>query len=130
VGLSNVTVDDLRKAQSIVPIVSVQNRYNIVERKDEDVLDACAADGLAFIPWLPMNRDKVMTRGVIAQVATAHDATPTQVALAWLLGHSPVILPIPGTSKVAHLEENVAAAHLQLSDDEQKRLDGAATEKK
>ena len=130
VGLSNVTVDELRTAQAIVPIVSVQNRYNVVERKDEDVLQACEGDDLAFIPWLPINRDKVSDRGAIAEVAAAHDATPTQVALAWLLRHSPVTLPIPGTSKVDHLEENVAAAQLQLSDDEMARLDGAAAEKK
>jgi aryl-alcohol dehydrogenase-like predicted oxidoreductase len=130
VGLSNVTVDELRTAQAIVPIVSVQNRYNVVERKDEDVLQACEGDDLAFIPWLPINRDKVTERGAIAEVAAAHDATPTQVALAWLLRHSPVTLPIPGTSKVDHLEENVAAAQLQLSDDDLKRLDGAAAEKK
>jgi aryl-alcohol dehydrogenase-like predicted oxidoreductase len=123
VGLSNVTVDELRQAQAIVPIVSVQNRYNVVERKDEDVLEACAADGLGFIPWMPINRDKVAKNTAIAAVAAAHDATPAQVALAWLLRHSPVVLPIPGTSSVAHLEENVAAAHLQLSDEEMGRLD-------
>jgi len=128
VGLSNVTVDELRTAQAIVPIVSVQNRYNVVERKDEDVLEACAGDDLAFIPWLPINRDKVTARSAVAGVADAHGATPTQVALAWLLRHSPVTLPIPGTSKVAHLEENVGAAQLQLSDDDMARLDGAATE--
>jgi|SRR5581483_1722014 len=125
VGLSNVTVEQLRQAQAIAPIVSVQNRYNIVERKDEDVLEACAADGLGFIPWLPINRDKVAKNAAIAEVATAHQATPAQVALAWLLRHSPVMLPIPGTSSVAHLEENVAAAQLQFSDDELKRLDNA-----
>jgi aryl-alcohol dehydrogenase-like predicted oxidoreductase len=123
VGLSNITVDELRQAQAIVPIVTVQNRYNIVERKDEDVLDACAAGSLGFIPWLPINRDKVAKNPVIADVAKAHDATPAQVALAWLLRHSPVMLPIPGTSSVAHLEENVASAHLQLSDEELQRLD-------
>jgi len=129
VGLSNVTVDELRTAQAIVPIVSVQNRYNVLERKDEDVLEACAADDVAFIPWLPINRDKVTARSAITAVATAHDATPTQVALAWLLRHSPVTLPIPGTSKVAHLEENVAAAQLQLSDDDMAQLDSASEKK-
>ncbi|MBV9413170.1 MAG: aldo/keto reductase [Acidimicrobiia bacterium] len=126
VGLSNVTVDELRQAQAIVPIVTVQNRYNIVERKDEDVLEACADEGLGFIPWLPINRDKVAKDAAIGDVAKAHGATPAQVALAWLLRHSPVILPIPGTSSVAHLEENVAAAHLQLSDEEMGRLDNAS----
>jgi len=125
VGVSNVTVDELRQAQAIVPIVSVQNRYNVVERKDEDVLEACAADGLGFIPWLPINRDKVAKNGAVTEVAKAHDATPGQVALAWLLRHSPVMLPIPGTSSVAHLEENVAAAQLQLSDEDMQRLDTA-----
>jgi pyridoxine 4-dehydrogenase len=124
VGLSNVTVDQLREAQEIVPIVSVQNRYNIVERDDEDVLEACAADGLAFIPWFPLKTGELAKGGgAVAEVAGAHDATPAQVALAWLLRHSPVMLPIPGTSSVAHLEENVAAAQLQLSDDEMQRLE-------
>src|SRR5436305_10832710 len=87
VGVSNVTVDELRRAQEIVPIASVQNRYNIVERKDEDVLQACEGDGLAFIPWLPLNTGKVGKASVVADVAQAHDATPAQVALAWLLRH-------------------------------------------
>jgi aryl-alcohol dehydrogenase-like predicted oxidoreductase len=125
VGLSNITVDELRQAQDIVPIASVQNRYNIVERKDEDVLRACEGDGLAFIPWLPLNTSKVGKASVVAEVAEAHDATPAQVALAWLLRHSPAMLPIPGTSSVSHLEENVAAADLQLSDVEMASLDHA-----
>src|SRR5437763_14204678 len=125
VGLSNVTVDEVRRGQAIVPIVSVQNRYNIVERDDEDVLDACAADGLAFIPWLPLNTRKVGGAPVVTEVAEAHDATPAQVALAWLMRHSPVMLPIPGTSSVAHLEANATAAQLQLSEDDVGRLDGA-----
>src|SRR3954447_3917541 len=98
VGLSNVTVVELRQAQDIVPIASVQNRYNIVERHDEDVLQACEADGLAFIPWLPLNTRKVGGSAIVTEVAEAHDATPAQVALAWLLRHSDAILPIPGTS--------------------------------
>ena len=126
VGLSNVTVDELRRAQDIVPIVSVQNRYNIVERADEDVLQACESNGLAFIPWLPLNTRKVSKTSLITDVAKSHDATPAQVALAWLLAHSPAMLPIPGTSSVSHLTENVAAADLRLSNDELGRLDGAA----
>jgi len=126
VGLSNVTVDELRRAQNIVPIVSVQNRYNIVERADEDVLQACESNGLAFIPWLPLNTRKVSKTSLITDVAKSHDATPAQVALAWLLAHSPAMLPIPGTSSVSHLTENVAAADLRLSNDELGRLDGAA----
>ncbi len=125
VGLSNVTVDELRQAQAIVPIVSVQNRYNVLERTDEDVLQACEGDGVGFIPWLPINHRKVSSHGGLADVARAHDATPTQVALAWLLAHSPMTLPIPGTSKVAHLEENVAAAQLRLSDDDLAKLESA-----
>jgi pyridoxine 4-dehydrogenase len=124
VGISNVTVDELKRAQAVVPIVSVQNRYNIVERRDEDVLQACEADGLAFIPWFPLKTGELAkSGGVVAEVAEAHDATPAQVALAWLLAHSPAMLPIPGTSSVTHLEENVAAAQLRLSDDEITRLD-------
>jgi pyridoxine 4-dehydrogenase len=126
VGLSNVTVDQLREAQGIVPIVSVQNRYNLLERNDEDELQACEADGLAFIPWFPLKTGELAkSGGVVAEVAEAHDATPAQVALAWLLRHSPVLLPIPGTSSVAHLEQNVAAAHLQLSGEEMARLEHA-----
>ena len=106
-----------------MPIASVQNRYNIVERKDEDVLQACEGGGLAFIPWLPLNTGKVGKTSVVTDVAQAHDATPAQVALAWLLRHSSAILPIPGTSSVAHLEENVAAVGLQLTDDEMASLD-------
>jgi aryl-alcohol dehydrogenase-like predicted oxidoreductase len=124
VGLSNVTVDELRRAQEIVSITSVQNRYNLVEREDEDVLQACEGDGLAFIPWFPLKTGELAKDGgPVAEVAKAHDATPAQVALAWLLAHSPVMLPIPGTSSVAHLEENVAALNLQLTDDELQRVD-------
>ncbi|MBV8235716.1 MAG: aldo/keto reductase [Acidimicrobiia bacterium] len=124
VGISNVTVDELRRSQHIVPIVSVQNRYNIVERDDEDVLQACEGDGLAFIPWFPLKTgDLASAGGAVAEVAAAHDATPAQVALAWLLAHSPALLPIPGTSSVAHLEENVAGAHLRLTPEELDRLE-------
>ena len=124
VGISNVTVDELRRSQHIVPIVSVQNRYNIVERDDEDVLQACEGDGLAFIPWFPLKTgDLASAGGAVAEVAAAHDATPAQVALAWLLSHSPALLPIPGTSSVAHLEENVAGAHLRLTPEELDRLE-------
>ncbi|TMK87002.1 MAG: oxidoreductase [Actinobacteria bacterium] len=127
VGLSNVTVDELRRAQDIVPIASVQNRYNIIERDDEDVLQACEGDGLAFIPWFPLKTGELAKKGgAAAEVAKAHDATPAQVALAWLLAHSPAMLPIPGTSSVAHLTENVAAANLRLTDEELSRLDSAS----
>ncbi len=127
VGLSNVSVDQLRAAQEIVPIVSVQNRYNLVERDDQDVLEACEAAGIGFIPWFPLKSAALATgNGPVEQVAKAHDATPAQVALAWLLATSPVMLPIPGTGKVSHLEENVAAAHLRLTEDEVALLDSAA----
>ncbi|MBV8159982.1 MAG: aldo/keto reductase [Acidimicrobiia bacterium] len=127
VGLSNVTVDELAHARGVLPIVSVQNRYNIVERADEDVLQACGQEGLAFIPWFPLKTgDLADGGGAAAEVAEHHGATPAQVALAWLLAHSPAVLPIPGTRSVAHLDENVAAAHLRLSEDELALLDDAA----
>jgi len=127
VGLSNVTVEQLHAAQDIVPIVSVQNRYNLVERDDQDVLEACEAANIGFIPWFPLKSAELAKgNGPVAKVAEAHDATPAQIALAWLLASSPVMLPIPGTGKVSHLEENVAAAHLQLTDDEVQTLSNAA----
>jgi aryl-alcohol dehydrogenase-like predicted oxidoreductase len=126
VGLSNVGIEHIGRAQRIVEIVSVQNRYNLLERRDEDVLQACEAEGLAFIPWFPLKTGELAEpHSVVAAIAKAHDATPAQVALAWLLAHSAMLLPIPGTSKVAHLEENVAAAHLRLTDDEIDALDEA-----
>ena len=119
VGVSNVDLDQLATARSIVDVVSVQNLYNLTDRHSEDVLDACAADGIAFIPWFPLAVGKLATPGgSLDEIAAAHDAAPGQIALAWLLGHSPVMLPIPGTSSVAHLEENVAAAAIELSEDE------------
>ena len=119
VGVSNVDLDQLATARSIVDVVSVQNLYNLTDRHSEDVLDACAADGIAFIPWFPLAVGKLATPGgSLDEIAAAHDARPGQIALAWLLGHSPVMLPIPGTSSVAHLEENVAAAAIELSEDE------------
>jgi pyridoxine 4-dehydrogenase len=127
IGISNVSVAQLRQAQAVTRIVSVQNRYNLVERDAEDVLDACEAGGIGFIPWFPLKSGEVgKGAGPAADVARAHDATPAQVALAWLLARSPVMLPIPGTGSVEHLEENVAAAHLQLTDDEVKILSASA----
>jgi pyridoxine 4-dehydrogenase len=127
IGISNVSVAQLREAQAVTRIVSVQNRYNLVERDAEDVLDACEAGGIGFIPWFPLKSGAMgKAGGPAADVAKAHDATPAQVALAWLLVHSGVMLPIPGTGSVKHLEENVAAAHLQLTDDEVKALAEAA----
>ena len=124
VALSNVTVDQLKRAQSLVEIVSVQNRYNLGDRASEDVLAVCQRDGLGFLPWYPVGAGN-LTRagGPLDRVAKAHAVTPAQVALAWLLLHSPVMLPIPGTSSVAHLEENVAAAALSLDDGEMLSLE-------
>jgi pyridoxine 4-dehydrogenase len=119
IGLSNVSVEQLRRAREITPIVSVQNRYNLTDRASEDVFEECAREGLAFIPWYPLATGTLARPGgALATIAERHDATPAQVALAWLLHRSPVMLPIPGTSSVAHLEENVAAAGIVLSTDE------------
>jgi pyridoxine 4-dehydrogenase len=119
VGLSAVTIHQLTQAEKITPIVSVQNRYNLTDRASEDVLEYCERRGIAFIPWLPV---APMTRAHVGDVVTAIadrlGATRAQVALAWLLRRSPVMLPIPGTSSLAHLEENVAAASLSLSADD------------
>jgi aryl-alcohol dehydrogenase-like predicted oxidoreductase len=126
-GLSEVSVADIEAARRVFPVVTVQNRYNLVDRNSEDVLAYCTANKIGFIPWFPLAAGK-LTRpgGVVDRIAKAHDATPGQIALAWLLEHSPVILPIPGTLRVAHLEENVAAAALALSSEEIGELDAAS----
>jgi aryl-alcohol dehydrogenase-like predicted oxidoreductase len=119
VGLSNVSLDELERAREIVPVVSVQNRYSLIDRDSENVLDACERDGLAFIPWYPLGAGRLGdTTGPMAKIAEAHDATPFQIGLAWLLARSPSMLVIPGTSSAEHLEENVAAASLRLSGEE------------
>jgi pyridoxine 4-dehydrogenase len=119
VGLSNVSVEELERARRVVPIVSVQNRYSIAERSSEDVLEACEREGLAFLPWFPLASGSLARPGgPLDQVASRLDATPAQVALAWLLQHSPAMLPIPGTSNIAHLEENVAARDIALTDED------------
>jgi aryl-alcohol dehydrogenase-like predicted oxidoreductase len=116
IGLSNVDVDQLRRARRLAPIASVQNRYNIADRSSDDVLAACEREGIAFLPWYPLEAGSgARGKGAIARVAARHGATPAQVAIAWLLARSPAMLPIPGTSSLAHLEENVAAAGLRLS---------------
>jgi aryl-alcohol dehydrogenase-like predicted oxidoreductase len=115
VGLSNVTVKQLEEARRIVPVVSVQNEYNLGDRSSEDVLQACARLGIAFLPWYPLGAGAVLKSAKVKKAAARAKATPAQVALAWLLAKSPVVLPIPGTSSIAHLEENVAAAALGLS---------------
>ncbi|WP_226011941.1 aldo/keto reductase [Halomicrobium salinisoli] len=123
VGLSNVSVEQLELAEDIVDIATVQNEYNVANREDERVLEACEDKGIGFIPWFPMGGGDLDERkDAVEEIAAAHDATPYQVALAWLLQHSDVILPIPGTSSVEHLEENVAASQLELTDDEMARL--------
>ena len=121
VGLSNVSVEQLDKARDMLEIVSVQNRYNLTDRASENVLQACEQYGVGFIPWGPIATNDLPTSD-LGKVTSAHDASPAQVALAWLLQKSPVMLPIPGTSSVAHLEENVAASALELSDDEMRTL--------
>jgi pyridoxine 4-dehydrogenase len=114
VGLSEVSIADIERARKIVPIVSVQNRYNVTDRKWEDEVAYCEREGLAFIPWFPLSAGAV-DHPVIHSVAARHGATVFQIALAWLLEHSPAMLVIPGTSSVEHLEENVAAAEIRLS---------------
>lgn len=127
IGLSNVTVDELRAAQAVAPIVSVQNRYNLADRESEAVLDACTADGIGFIPWFPVATGQLARPGgPLDEAARHHGATPAQLALAWLLARSPVVLPIPGTSSVAHLDENTAAAGIRLSADEVAALEAAS----
>ena len=116
VGVSNVTADQLRRAQAIVDVVSVQNYFHLADRPAEDVLDACQAQGIPYLPWRPLNGGSLARpREALARAAADHGATTSQIALAWLLARSPVMLPIPGTSTVAHLEENVAAAAIRLS---------------
>jgi pyridoxine 4-dehydrogenase len=121
VGLSNVTREHIERARKIVPIVSVQNRYSFADREWDYVVDYCAANGIAFIPWFPLAAGRV-AGDVLNEIAQAHQASPKQVALAWLLRRSPIVLPIPGTSSGEHLEENVAAASVQLTQEEYERL--------
>ena len=119
VVVSNVSVDELHRARGIVEVVTVQNRYNMEDRASEEVLEVCEEAGIGFIPWFPLATGRLAEPGgLLGRVAQAHDATPAQVALAWLLARSPVMLPIPGTSSVEHFEENLAAARIELSDDE------------
>lgn len=119
VGLSEVSVAEVRRAQAIVPIVSVQNLYNLSNRSAEDVLNHCERNGLGFIPWFPVDAGKLARPGgPLDQAAKRHQATVAQLALAWLLKRSPVMLPIPGTSSVEHLEENTSAAALELTAEE------------
>ena len=119
IGLSEIDVDQLSAAQEITQIVSVQNMYNLASRGAEPLLDAATSRGIGFIPWFPLAAGPLAAAdGPLQRIASEHDATPSQLALAWLLKRSPVMVPIPGTSRVAHLEENVAAAEITLTDDE------------
>jgi pyridoxine 4-dehydrogenase len=121
VGLSNVTLEHIVRARRIIPIVSVQNRYSFADREWDYVADFCERTGIAFIPWFPLGAGKV-AGDVLNQIAQAHRASPTQVALAWLLRRALIMLPIPGTSSIEHLEQNVAASSLRLADEEYEKL--------
>ncbi|MEI5671818.1 MULTISPECIES: aldo/keto reductase [unclassified Nocardioides] len=126
IGLSEVDVDQLKAAQQVAPIVSVQNLYNLADRSAEELLDHCDAEGIGFIPWFPLATGALSKEdGPLADAAREHDATPSQLALAWLLRRSPVVLPIPGTSSVDHLESNTVAAGIELTDEEFDRLSAA-----
>ncbi len=128
IGLSEVDVDVVREAQSYATIDSVQNLYNVANRQSEAVLDYCASEGIGFIPWFPIQTGALASGdGALGEVAREVGATPAQVALAWLLAKSPVMLPIPGTSSVAHVEENIKAAAIVLSDEQLARLDALAS---
>ena len=127
VGLSEVSVDEIKAAQDAgLTVATVQNEYNLGTRKSEDVLDFCEAEGIGFIPWYPLNAGKLSDSEILEEAAQQLGASHSQVALAWLLKRSPVMLPIPGTSSVGHLEENTAAAELELSDELFEALDEAA----
>jgi pyridoxine 4-dehydrogenase len=125
VALSNVTQEHIERARKIVPIVSVQNRYSFADREWDYLVTYCERNDVAFIPWFPLGAGKV-AGDILNRVAQSHNASPTQVALAWLLQRSPIMLPIPGTSSLQHLEENVAAAALRLTDDEFEMLSGVS----
>jgi pyridoxine 4-dehydrogenase len=129
IGLSEVSVAEIEEARKITPIVSVQNLYNLTNRKSEDVLDYCEREDIAFIPWFPLAVGELAKPGgPLADLAKEVGATPSQLALAWLLHRSPVMLPIPGTGSVAHLEENCGAAEISLTEEQFERLSGLAEE--
>ncbi|MDQ5832622.1 MAG: aldo/keto reductase [Actinomycetota bacterium] len=127
IGVCNVSVEELERARSIVDVVAVQNRYNLAERSSEDVLEACEGEEIGFIPWFPLaTGDLARSGGPLDELAGSHDATAGQLALAWLLARSPVMLPIPGTGSLEHFEENLAAQDISLDADELERLAAAA----
>jgi aryl-alcohol dehydrogenase-like predicted oxidoreductase len=121
-GLSEVTVAQIKRARRVVPIVSVQNRYNLTDREWEAEVDYSEREGLVFLPWFPLAAGELDESGPLARVARRHGATPYQIALAWLLAHSPAMLVIPGTSSVSHLEENIRAAEIQLTPEDLEEL--------
>ncbi|MGB7546954.1 MAG: aldo/keto reductase, partial [Terracidiphilus sp.] len=132
IGLSEVTPTEIEEAQKIVPIATVQNRYSLADRRHEETLQWCQRRGIGFMPWYPMAAGKLLrpdhpSARTLTEIAARHRATPAQLSLAWLLQRSPVMLPIPGTSKVAHLEENIAAAGLKLSAEEWAAIEAAQT---
>ena len=131
IGLSEVTPEQIEEAQKIVPIVAVQNRYSLADRRHEHTLAWCEQHGIAFLPWYPMAAGKILkpdhpSAGALQLAAARHNATPAQLSLAWLLNRSSVVLPIPGTSQIAHLEENIAAAELKLTAEEWAQIETAA----
>jgi pyridoxine 4-dehydrogenase len=127
IGISETSVTEVQQAQKIVDVVSVQNKYNVTDRAHEDVVNYCTRSNIVFIPWFPLAAGELTkSGGVLDRLATAHKATKSQVAIAWLLRRSPAMLPIPGTSQVSHLEENVAAAELKLDEAEWQSLEQAA----
>jgi aryl-alcohol dehydrogenase-like predicted oxidoreductase len=123
IGLSNVTLEHIVRARRITPIVSVQNRYSFADREWDYVVDYCDRNGIVFIPWFPLGAGKV-AGDVLNEIAQGHHASPMQVAIAWLLRRSPIMLPIPGTSSIEHLEQNLAAASLRISEEEYEQLAG------
>ncbi len=123
IGVSNFNVEQLQRAREVVDVVTVQNRYNLGDREHDPVVDYCTREGIGFIPWYPLAVGELAEDDRLNSVAEAHDASQAQIALAWLLHRSPVVLPIPGTTSISHLEDNVAAADIALSDDEVQQLD-------
>jgi pyridoxine 4-dehydrogenase len=127
IGVSNVSAEQLERARAVVEVVTVQNRYNLVDRRSEGVLEVCERDGIGFLPWFPLaTGDLARPGGPVDELASAHEATPGQLALAWLLARSPVMLPIPGTASIDHLEENVAAQRISPDGEDLERLAAAA----
>jgi pyridoxine 4-dehydrogenase len=126
IGLSQVTIEELHEAQKTAKIVSLQNRYNVADREYDDEIEECERQNLAFLPWFPLAGEGTPAHDALARIANAHGATPTQVALIWLLARSPQMLPIPGTSSIAHFDENIAAADIELTVAEMKELCGRA----